>query len=103
MKNRYRVIALGLALGLTGCVFHSDGPYGGHSAKWYEQHPKMAVAEAKWCMAGSSHRQNTASCNAVNQGVQDRLEKEFFGSSNQAPNLHIGPSVLHDMKPIPIN
>lgn len=103
MKNSVRVIALGLALGLTGCAFHSDGPYGGHNAKWYEYHPKMAFAEAKWCMAGSSHRQNSDSCNAVDQGIQIKMSKAFFGNGNQAPNLHVGPSILHNMKPIPIH
>ena len=104
MKNGFRVIALGLAMGLAGCAFHSDGPYGGHGAKWYEHHHKQAIAEAKWCRAGSSHRQNSASCNAVAQSIQDQLNKDFFGSGTQkSPNLHVGPSVLHNMKPIPIN
>jgi hypothetical protein len=38
-------------LALAGCA--KDGPHGGHSEKWYEQHPTAMKAENKWC-AGQS-------------------------------------------------
>jgi hypothetical protein len=37
---------------IAGCA--KNGPYGGHSMKWYEQHPAAMKAENKWCAEGQS-------------------------------------------------
>lgn len=73
MKKVYKIIALGLALGLAGCGDAHQGPYGGHNADWYAHHGKQASAEEKWCDAGSTHRENTKTCNAVYMGVQQGM------------------------------
>ena len=74
MTKVYPFVALGLALALAGCGAQThQGPYGGHNAHWYATHSKQAVAEVKWCDAGSTHRENTQTCNAAYAGIQDAV------------------------------
>jgi hypothetical protein len=104
MRKIIQAIALGLVLGLAGCAAQAhDGPYGGHTSKWYANHPKQDADEAKWCDAGSTRREDTKTCNAAYQGINEQLTHAFYGSksSNKAP-IHVGHSPLYSMKPIPL-
>ncbi len=66
-----KVIAFMVVLGLAGCGSQvHQGPYGGHTEHWYATHTKQMAAEAKWCDAGSTHRENTKSCDAAYAGIQ---------------------------------
>jgi len=48
------VLASGLLIfSLAGCS--NDGPYSGHSKKWYGQHHAQAKQEIKWCSNQSIH------------------------------------------------
>ena len=40
-------VILGMALILSGCA--NNGPQGGHTKKWYEQHTSARHAENNWC------------------------------------------------------
>lgn len=50
-----------VALCLGGCA--DNGPHGGHTAKWYGQHPSAMKAENKWCEGQSiSLQTHSKSC-----------------------------------------
>lgn len=63
MKMIFTAGTLGLTMALTGCA-NSDGPHGGHTEKWYEQHAKARAAEIDWCRSTKSTRaqERGASC-----------------------------------------
>lgn len=80
MKKVHKIIALGVVLALAGCGAQAhQGPYGGHDAHWYTTHSKQMEVEAKWCNAGSVHRGNSKSCNAVNTAMNEIMDKDYFG------------------------
>ena len=48
MKTIITAVTVTCSMALAGCA-NSDGPYGGHTEKWYEQHSKARHAEGDWC------------------------------------------------------
>lgn len=66
-------------LALAGCAH--NGPHGGHSEKWYEQHTAARHVENKWCAGQSiSVQVHSKSCGrsgqaesvvTLHRGVQD--------------------------------
>ena len=53
-------------LALAGCA--DNGPHGGHSEKWYEQHTAARHAENKWCAGQSISTQvHSESCERAGQ------------------------------------
>ena len=92
MKIRFTSTAILITvLALSGCSgSNSDGPYGGHSEKWYEQHEKARSAENGWCRSTASTRaqERGASCrNAGNASVaywnSPEGEKAFKAAMNK--------------------
>lgn len=55
-----------LVMALAGCAH--NGPYGGHSEKWYAQHKTAMKAEAKWCKSQALAR-NMNSCVRIWQAL----------------------------------
>lgn len=67
MKTIFSVIAMAATMTLAGCA-NSDGPYGGHTEKWYEQHNKARHAEDDWCSKQSfSVQLHNTSCKRAGQ------------------------------------
>lgn len=62
-KTIITTVSILSAMALAGCA-NSDGPYSGHTEKWYEQHPKARAAEDGWCLSTKSTRaqERGASC-----------------------------------------
>lgn len=68
MKTVFIVAAIAATMALAGCG--SNGPYGGHDEKWYEQHNKARIAEAHWCNKLPMNSQlKNSSCEGAEQAT----------------------------------
>ncbi|MBU2837114.1 hypothetical protein HF673_15415 [Acidithiobacillus thiooxidans] len=62
------IAAIFTVLALAGCT--NNGPYGGHSEKWYEKHTADMRAENKWCAGQSLSTQfHSKSCERAGSAV----------------------------------
>jgi uncharacterized protein YceK len=71
VNTKFAGIALVTALALSGCSAQ-DGPYGGHSAKWYYNHVSAGQAEYKWCGNQPKDVRHSASCQNAVKAIWDQ-------------------------------
>ena len=83
----FTVVAL-----LAGCS-SNDGPHGGHTTKWYEQHTAARRAENHWCGSQSlSTQMHSKSCARVGDAggailqCQTHIQNQ---EGNDAMNLNV--------------
>ncbi len=84
---------------LGGCA-ESDGPYGGHSEKWYEQHTAAGRAENHWCAGQSASFQlHNQSCERAGRAatavMYTKAEKQAANNLCTQPGIEqaFGPKL----------
>lgn len=88
-------VMLGMALVLSGCA--NNGPQGGHTKKWYEQHTSARHAENNWCAKQHAATQlHSRSCLAAGSAAF-RVEVK-----RSAANLGTFPTRLPDGRGAPM-
>ena len=92
-KKIIQVLCFAGAVFLAGCS-SSNGPHGGHTTKWYEQHTAARRAENHWCGSQSDSTQmHSKSCARVADAAGDIVQcqehiqnQEELASMNTATN-----------------
>ncbi|MCE5419993.1 MAG: hypothetical protein JJ713_04295 [Acidithiobacillus sp.] len=65
------IVALVVALSLAP-MFFKQGPYGGKTQGWYQNHPEQTAKELAWCRE-KPQREKTMSCQYAHNGAVARL------------------------------
>ena len=78
------VIGGALALGLAGCGKH-EGPYSGHSEKFFYGHTAASSRQFAWCKKHNPDFQNKT-CRALVQAANQHEMHTFFAPSTSGQN-----------------
>ncbi|WP_153940712.1 hypothetical protein [Acidithiobacillus thiooxidans] len=88
------IAAIFTVLALAGCA--NNGPYGGHSEKWYEKHTADMRAENKWCAGQSLDTQmHSKSCTQAERAASNIIsQKEHQSYLNTIKSIDKGMAAL---------